>query len=139
MSLAEEIARAERDMREVQVEEDRAIRLFVSGKISENQLDRQRKFITERLDHCRARLDEYRAQQSIGAEKRALAEKVNDWVGTVGSRLEELDPEQRREALRLMVDGVMIDRDNSINITLVIGGQELVATDSPSTLSSSGP
>ena len=72
-------------------------------------------------------------RQSKGAEKRALAEKVNDWVGTVGSRLEELDPEQRREALRLMVDGVMIDRDNNINITLVIGGQELVATDSPST------
>ena len=46
----------------VQIEEDRAIRLFVSGKISENQLDRQRKFITERLDNCRARLDDYRAQ-----------------------------------------------------------------------------
>ena len=136
--LAEEIARAEREMREVQFEEDRAIRLFVSGKISENQLDRQRKFITERLDHCRARLHDYRARQSIGAEKRALAEKVNDWVGTVGSRLEELDPEQRREALRLMVDGVMIDRDNNVNITLVIGGQELVAIDSPSTSCWSG-
>ena len=137
--LAEEIARAERDMREVQGEEDRAIRLFVSGKISENQLDRQRKFITERLDHCRARLDDYRARQSVGDEKRALAEKVSDWVATVGSRLEELNPEQRREALRLIVDGVMIDRDNSVNITLAIGGQELVATDSPSTSSSWEP
>ena len=60
--LHEEIARAERDMREVQAEEDRAIRLFISGKISESQLDRQRKFITERLNHCRARLDDYRVQ-----------------------------------------------------------------------------
>ena len=133
IGLAEEIARAERDLREVQWEEDRAIRLFVSGKISENQLDQQRKFITERLNHCRTRLDDYRARQSVGAEKRALAEKVSDWVGTVGSRLEGLDPEQRREALRLIVDGVMIDRDNSVNITLAIGDQELVATGSPST------
>ena len=32
--LAEEVARAERDLREVQVEEDRAIRLFISGKLA---------------------------------------------------------------------------------------------------------
>ena len=131
--LAEEIASAERDMREVQMEEDRAIRLFVSGKISENQLDRQRKFITERLNHCRARIDDYRARQSIGAEKRALAEKVSDWARTVGSQLEELGPEECREALKLVLDGVMIDCDNSINITLAIGGQDLVAIDSPPT------
>ena len=133
IDLTQEIAKAERDMREVQVEEDRAIRLFVSGKISENQLDRQRMFITERLNHCRARLDDYRARQSLGAEKRALAEKVSDWARTIGSQLEELGPEECREALKLMLDGVMIDRDNSINITLAIGGQELVATASPPT------
>lgn len=64
-----------------------------------------------------------------------MAEKVSDWVGTVGSRLGVLGPEQRREALGVIVDGVMIDRDKSVNITLAVGGQELVATDSPSTYS----
>ena len=35
------------------MEEDRAVRLFVSGKITEAQLDLQRKFITERLESAR--------------------------------------------------------------------------------------
>ena len=45
------------------MEEDRAIRLFVSGKITEAQLDHQRRFITERLESARARLDDYRARE----------------------------------------------------------------------------
>ena len=70
--LVEEIALAERDLQKVQMEEDRAIRLYVSGKITEDQLDRQRRFITERLETLRARLDEYRSQQTALAEKRIL-------------------------------------------------------------------
>ena len=70
--LAEEIARTERDLRNVQMEEDRAIRLFVSAKITEEQLDHQRKFITERLENLRAQLDEYRVREASGGEKRAL-------------------------------------------------------------------
>ena len=54
--LEGEIAQAERDLRSIQMEEDRAIRLFVSGKITEAQLDLQRKFITERLESARAKL-----------------------------------------------------------------------------------
>ena len=53
------------------MEEDRAIRLFVSGKITEAQLDHQRRFITERLESARARLDDYRAREAGGTEKRA--------------------------------------------------------------------
>ena len=68
--LAEEAAEAERDLQKVQMEEDRAIRLYVSGKITEDQLDRQRRFITERLETLRARLDEHRSQQTALAEKR---------------------------------------------------------------------
>ena len=66
-ALKEEIAQAERDLRSIQMEEDRAIRLFVSGKITETQLDLQRKFITERLESARAKLDGYRAQEASGA------------------------------------------------------------------------
>ena len=37
--FVEEIAKAERELRTVQMEEDRAIRVYVSGKITEDQLD----------------------------------------------------------------------------------------------------
>ena len=60
--MAKQVARAERDLQNIQLEEDRAIRLFVSGKITEEQLDHQRKFITERLENLRAKLDEHRAR-----------------------------------------------------------------------------
>ena len=72
----EEIAQAERDLRSIQMEEDRAIRLFVSGKITEAQLDLQRKFITERLESARAKLDDYLVQETSEAEKRRLMEEV---------------------------------------------------------------
>ena len=79
-SLEEEIAQAERDLRSIQMEEDRAIRLFVSGKIAEAQLDIQRKFITERLESARAKLDEYRAREASGVEKRQLMETILAWA-----------------------------------------------------------
>ena len=53
--LDKQIASTERELQRVQLEEDRAIRLYVSGKITEEQLDRQRKFITERLEAVKVR------------------------------------------------------------------------------------
>ena len=89
--LAEEAARTERELRSVQSEESRAIRLYLKGKITEAQLDLQRKFITERLESLRAKLDDYRARQASGARKRALTETVLAWAGEVGQGLDEPD------------------------------------------------
>ena len=133
--LEEEITQAERDLRSVQMEEDRAIRLFVSGKITEEQLDLQRKFITERLESLRAKLDDYRAREASGAEKRALMEAVLAWAGEVGEGLDELAPEQRRDVLQLVVEQVMIDRDNNMNVTLAIPVDDSVAVASSSSTS----
>ena len=115
-SLEEETAQAERDLRSIQMEEDRAIRLFVSGKITEAQLDLQRKFITERLESARVKLDDYRTQEGSGAEKRRLMELVLAWARDVG----ELTDEERKEIPRAVVEKVVIDRDNNVDITLAI-------------------
>jgi site-specific DNA recombinase len=118
--LEEEIAQAERDLRSIQMEEDRAIRLFVSGKITEAQLDHQRRFITERLESARAKLDDYRAREASGTEKRRLMETVLTWARNVGQGLDELTDEQRKEILQMVLEQVVIDRDNNVNITLTI-------------------
>ena len=118
--LEEEIAQAERDLRSIQMEEDRAIRLFVSGKITEPQLDHQRRFITERLESARAKLDDYRAREASGTEKRRLMETVLTWARNVGQGLDELTDEQRKEILQMVVEEVVIDRDNNVDITLAI-------------------
>ena len=118
--MEEEIAQAERDLRSIQMEEDRAIRLFVSGKITEAQLDLQRRFITERLESARAKLDDYRAQEASGTEKRRLMEEVLAWAREFGHGLDELTPEERHDYLQMLVEQVIIDRDNNVNITLAI-------------------
>ncbi len=125
--LTEEIAIAERELHKVQMEEDRAIRLYVSGKITEKQLDRQRKFITERLETLRLKLHDYRAREMAEAEKRALGEHIVEWAHRLGGRLDHLTDEERREVLRLLLDGATIDRSNNVDLTLAIPTEDVMS------------
>ena len=125
--LEKRTARAERDLRQVQLEEERAIRLYVSGKITEDQLDHQRKFTTERLEAVRAQLEDLRARESMAAEKRVIMENLVQWAGRFGEGLDDLPPEKRRDVLRLLVDHVLIDGDNNVSITLGIPTENLVS------------
>ena len=103
------------------------IRLYVSGKITEEQLDRQRKFITERLEAVRAELDDYRARQSSATEKRELMENIVEWAARFGQELDDLPDEQRRDVLRLIVEEIVVDGDNNVRITLGIPAKSLVS------------
>ena len=120
VGMEEEIAQAERDLRSIQMEEDRAIRLFVSEKITEAQLDLQRRFITERLESARAKLDDYLVQETSGAEKRRLMEEVLTWAREFGQGLDEVTPQERHDYLQMLVEEVIIDRDNNVDITLAL-------------------
>ena len=125
--LAKRIAGAERELRRVQMEEDRAIGLYVSGKITEEQLDHQRRLILERLETARAKLDDYRAQESLAVEKHLLTANIVEWAGRVGDGLDNLSSEERRGVLQLIVDQIVIDRDNNVSITLGIPTEDLVS------------
>ena len=125
--LAERISGAERDLRKIQVEEERAIRLYVSGKITEDQLDQQRRFITERLEAARADLHDLCARESMASEKRLVMENLVQWSQRFSQSLDELPEEKRRDVLRLLVDQVIIDGDNNVNITLGIATGDLLS------------
>ena len=118
--LEKQTARLERELQKVQYEEDRAIRLFVSWKITEGQLDHQRKFITERLETLRARLEDLRARETATEEKKAMGERVIDWARGIGQGLDSLPDEERRELLHLVLDGVTIEDESNVSITLGI-------------------
>ena len=133
--LDKQIARTERELQKVQLEEDRAIRLYVSGKINEDQLDHQRKFIIERLEAVRAKLDDYRARESSVAEKRGLMENIVEWAGKFGKGLDGLPSEERRDVLQLIVDQIMVDGDNNVRITLGIPTKSLVSFEKEGTRS----
>ena len=123
--LSKEVAGAERELEKVQLEEDRAIRLYVSGKITEAQLDHQRKFITERLESARRKLNDYRARESAQAGRMELAERVLEWAERIGDGLDDLPQEQRREVLRLLLEEVTINRENNLTFTLAILAEDL--------------
>ena len=125
--LAKRIAGADRELRRVQMEEERAIGMRVSDKITEDQFDRQRKLIHERLEAARAKLDDYRAQESLTTKNRILMENIVEWTAKVGNGLDNLSSEDRREVLRLIVDQIVIDRDNRVSITLGIPAEDLVS------------
>ena len=129
--LAEEITIAERQLHKVQLEEERVIRLFVSGKITEDQMDHQRRYITERLETLRARLDDYRDRETAETEKRLAMEHVVQWVSRIGDGLDDLPDEERREVLRLLLEGVTIDRNNNLNLTLAIPTEQFVSIETP--------
>ncbi len=127
--LAKQLARAEKDLKKVQVEDSRAVGLYVSGKITERELDHQRKFINERMETAHARAEDYRAQASMKAEKKALAGNIVRWVEKIGEGIDNLPPEDLREVLRLVVDKIVIDRDNHVTITMGIPTDGLMSID----------
>ena len=129
-ALIDNIARADREVQRTQTEEDRAIRLCVAGKITEAQLDRQRKFITERLEQARAKLDSLKAQQRAVQQRQSLAESILAWAKEVEAGLGALNPEERREVLRLVVHRVSINRNGNVRITLAIPAPEVVSVES---------
>ena len=98
--LEEQIATTERDLQKVQMEEERVIRLFVSGKITEDQLDHQRRYITERLETLRARLDDYRDRETLDVEKRGIMENLVKWAGEFGEGLDNLPDQLLRGSAR---------------------------------------
>ena len=121
---ADDAARTERELAGVQAEEDRAIRLYVSGKITEQQLDHQRRFIGERLERLRARLDEHRARVSAQAGRRVAVEQVVEWARRAGGGLDGLSDAERREVLDLLLEEATIDGENNVTLTLAIPADE---------------
>ena len=135
--IAGERARLERDLQRVQLEEDRAIRLYVTGKITEDQLDHQRRFVTERLERARADLNACREREAEEADQHLVVEQVLEWAKRAGEGLVGLSGEERREILNLLLEEGAIDGDNNVTLTLAIPTDEFVSialpgSDSPS-------
>ena len=126
-AIAAETTKAEREIQGLIAEEDRAIRLYVIGKITEAQLDRQKKFITERIEQARARLDSLKAELRAVQHRQSLAEGILAWTKEVEAGLDALSPEERQKVLRLVLDRVSINREGRVRITLAIPAPEFVS------------
>ena len=125
--LKEQVEQAERELGQVQGEDDRAIRLHVSGKIRETQLDRQRKFILEKSQKLQAKLEECRSLEAAAAQAEGLRRTVLQWSESVRGSLQAPTLEERREILLHLLDKVTIDGEDKVSITLSTPTEKLVA------------
>ncbi len=130
-TLDGEIAGVERELQKVKSEEDRAIRLYVLGKISEKQLDKQREFIDGRMERLQGKLSEFRARSMAEADKRDLVKSIVAWIGEVGEGLDDLTDEKKRDLLRLLLNETLIDGSNKRHISLAIPVEGFGAFASP--------
>ena len=119
-SLAEEQGQVERDLREVQREDERLVRRYVAGKIAEEMLDLQRKFITERMEHLRAKVKDYKTRAATESSRAQVVESVQAWAEKVGKGLDALSAEEQRGVLQEVVDEITVDRENNLFITIAI-------------------
>ena len=115
-NLIEEQARADRDLREVQMEEDRLIRLYLAGRITEDQLDHQRKFISERLENLPAKLRGYQAHLAMDATKLQVAQRVQEWARRSCTGAGRNGAEEQGELLQNVVDEITVDRETILKI-----------------------
>ena len=115
----EELKDAERDLRKVQTEEDRLIRLYVVGELTDDQLARQRRFITERVEHLQNRVNELRARRSAGQSQEEAARTLAEWAEQIGRGLDGLDDQGRKEVVRDVLDGATLDGDNNLTLRVL--------------------
>ena len=130
--IAEEAAGVERELRAVQEQDDRAVDLYVGGRIDERQLDRQRGQIAEKLEILRSKLERVRAQEATAADRRQARESVIAWMDEIGDDLDELAPEERRKILLTIVEGITVDRYNMVDIALAVPTGVALSIDSQS-------
>ena len=131
-----ELSAAERVLSDVQTEEDRLIRLHVTGKITESQLDRQRKFITARLKQAEKNVAELSSRRFAARDRAPIAVQISTWCEKVKGGLKALLPDERKEILGLLLDGVVIDRVGNVRMTLAIPTNDSmsIATQTPTCL-----
>ena len=118
--LDEELKEAEKALARVQMEEDRAIRLFVSGRVTERQLDHQRKFITERLEFARRTVKDLSTRKAAASSHEGVAAAIREWADTINQGLDDLSDSERQEVLRLVMDGATIDKDNNVTLRVLV-------------------
>jgi site-specific DNA recombinase len=106
--LAAELARLDRKLEAARIEHRRLIDLYQAGLIDMPELQRRAAAITARqreLEHKRASLAAERADLARGNR---LRHGVEDFAARVRAVIDQLDPAQRQQLLRLLIEEVQV-------------------------------
>ena len=118
--IGSEVAAAEKALAKVDDEDGRAVRLYVSGSITETQLGQQRRYISERRDAAAALVSHLQGQQESAARDHDAVESVAALIARVGGTLDSMDDSQRAGLMRQVVEGVTLDREGVASIRVAV-------------------
>ncbi len=112
---------ARRALTKVQREEERLVRLYVLGKIDDDMLTRQRRFITERLEHEQDQVNALHQLQQANLDRVEMGNTITAWAGRIGEGIDTLDDKGKQGIIRLVVDHATLSRDNLLTIAFAVG------------------
>lgn len=124
--LSQDLAQAESGLHRIESEEDRLIRLLVSGKITEAQFDRQRKFITERLEAARQSVNAARGRLETIRSASEAGDAVMAWTSQLKLGIDALTAAERQRLLRLMLHRVKINGAGKVKMVLAVPAGDLI-------------
>ena len=125
--LLEAIGRIERRLADLDIQSQRILRLFVTGKWAEADLDMQRTVIMEEREALEAELAERYEQRNRQIDHRELLRRVST-IAEVAAQLpvsvRVMTPDEYRQAMdlvRLILQRVTLDRHGKLTIDMTIG------------------
>ena len=97
-----------------------------AGKITEAQLDIQRKFITERVEYAREKLDSLKEEERALEHRDQIADSIQAMAEEIGAGIDALTDNERKEVLKLVLDRIGIDGEGNVKISLAIPKPEFL-------------
>ena len=115
--LDADIGQLERDLDRINLENERAAHLFTTGRIDDAMYDKLTSRTADRMDALTDRLAGLKRQRRETTDRAGLVDSVTAWAARISDGIEGLDHDGRREIVRLILDGIEIDRAGLVKLT----------------------
>ena len=115
--LDADIDQLQRDIDRLSTENERAAHLYTSGRIDDRMFDKLTSRTADRMDALTDRLAGLKRQRRETTDRAGLVDSVTAWAARISDGIEGLDHDGRREIVRLILDGIEIDRAGLVKLT----------------------
>ena len=119
---------ARRGLAKIQREEERLVRLYITEQIDDAMLAKQRRYITERLEHAEEQVETLHRQRQVEQDRAEMVDTITAWAARIQDGIATLDAEAKREIMTEVIDSATLSRENVLTVNFVVAlDQETLA------------
>ena len=119
---------ARRGLATIQREEERVVRLYITERIDDAMLAKQRRYITERLEHAEQQVEALHRQRQVEQDRAEMVDTITAWTARIQDGIATLDVEAKREIMLEVIDSATLSRENVLTVNFVVAlDQETLA------------